>query len=370
MKQVWRPFSNPQLLVSKVFRARASFLSNNPSTRTLYSGRYSYGLRGLLKANALLKQGCSWKIGNGLSTPAGSARWVNGCIPEFKPGISLPNLAPHNVIFFINHQTMGWDTAKVVASFVPADASSILVLEAPNTAQEDFCYWAGTSSGKYSVKTGYAMLQQQLYSTSTHSATDSFWKILWSLPLQPKWKLFLWKLLHRALAIKVELYRRGVPIQDVFCDLCRSEPEDLQHLFRMCVTARSVWRGGCLGIHSEFNGDLSLSDWIQYYIRLFISLDGPSSTRLGAFVGTLWTLWLSRNSRIFRDSSASRPFDSLLAEVMDNHSIFVNSEAPASSPNEAGVVAGDSSPPGFYMAQLGRPPGEPFAFSSSRWLMV
>ncbi|XP_021718568.1 uncharacterized protein LOC110686259 [Chenopodium quinoa] len=197
------------------------------------------------------------------------------------------------------------------------------------------------------------MLQQQLSPSSTPSATDSFWKVLWSLQLQSKWKLFLWKLLHRALAVKVELNHRGVLIQDVFCDLCSTEPEDLQHLFRMCASARSIWRGGCLGIRSEFNGDLSLSDWIQEYIRLFISQDGLSSARLGTFIGTLWTLWLCRNSRVFRDSSSSRPFDSMFAEVMENHFVFVNS-------NCIHVIAeangGSSSPPGFYRAQLGLHP--------------
>uniref|UniRef100_A0A803NAB8 Pentatricopeptide repeat-containing protein n=1 Tax=Chenopodium quinoa TaxID=63459 RepID=A0A803NAB8_CHEQI len=128
---------------------------------------------------------------------------------------------------------MEWDYTNIRDWFVPSDAFAILASEDPDSTQEDFRYRASTPSGRYSVKTGYAMLQQQRSLEATHSSFDSFWKVLWSLQLQPKWKLFLWKLLHRALAVKVELYHRGVPVQDVSCDLCHSEPEDLQHLFRI-----------------------------------------------------------------------------------------------------------------------------------------
>ncbi|XP_021722577.1 uncharacterized protein LOC110690060 [Chenopodium quinoa] len=79
------------LLVSKVFSARTTFLSNSPNTGPRYSGRHSYGLWGLLKANTLLNFGCNWKPGDGKSTLAGSAKWVNGSIPEFKPGILMPH---------------------------------------------------------------------------------------------------------------------------------------------------------------------------------------------------------------------------------------------------------------------------------------
>uniref|UniRef100_A0A803N0U2 Reverse transcriptase zinc-binding domain-containing protein n=1 Tax=Chenopodium quinoa TaxID=63459 RepID=A0A803N0U2_CHEQI len=161
----------------------------NKDTMHLPRGLGVLGIRCLSSLNKalLMKQGYNWKIGNGLSTLDGSARWVNGCVPEFKPGIPLLSSAAQTVV--------DW--------FVPSSASTILAMEVPDTTQKDFRFWASTPSGSYSVKTGYAMLQQQLSLVTTPSSTNSFWKVLWSLQIKPKWKMFIWKLLHRDLVVKV-----------------------------------------------------------------------------------------------------------------------------------------------------------------------
>ncbi|XP_021760560.1 uncharacterized protein LOC110725380 [Chenopodium quinoa] len=207
MKQVWRIVTHPQLLISKVYSARARFLSPTPSQERRYSGRQSYGLRGLLHADALLSTGCNWKVGNGNSILAGSSNWVNGKSPTFHPGVLLDTAKDWTVNLFIHPQTLTWDVDKVHQYFMPADASTILAMEFPALQKEDFRFWASTLSGNYTVKTGYAMLTQPLTSYSV----SPFWKILWSLQLQPKWKLFLWKLFHNGLASKVSFNAEGFP---------------------------------------------------------------------------------------------------------------------------------------------------------------
>uniref|UniRef100_A0A803N8W7 DUF4283 domain-containing protein n=1 Tax=Chenopodium quinoa TaxID=63459 RepID=A0A803N8W7_CHEQI len=174
-----------------------TFCDGPSASYTHLSSAFLDNFGGLLKAETLLKKGSNWKIGNGLSTLA-----VNGCVPEFKPGIPLSSSAAQTISFFIYPQTRLWDTTKVVDWFVPMAASTILAMEEPDTTQEDFRFWGSTQSGTYSMKTGYAILQQQLSPVPIPSSTDSFWKVLWSLQIQPKWKLFLWKLLHQALVVK------------------------------------------------------------------------------------------------------------------------------------------------------------------------
>uniref|UniRef100_A0A803MM62 Reverse transcriptase zinc-binding domain-containing protein n=1 Tax=Chenopodium quinoa TaxID=63459 RepID=A0A803MM62_CHEQI len=215
----------PSLTASQTTRAR--FLSPTPSQDRRHSGRQSYGLRGLHHADALLSPGCNWKVGNGNSILAGSSNWVNGSTPTFHPRVLLTCAKDWTVIFFIHPQTLTWDADKVHQCFLPADASAILALETPTLQKEDFRFWASTASGNYTVKTGYAMLIQPL---TSHSVSP-FWKVLWSLQLQPKWKLFLWKLFHNGLVVKSELQRRGVSIQDVSCDQCITQLEDFNHLF-------------------------------------------------------------------------------------------------------------------------------------------
>uniref|UniRef100_A0A803MZF7 Reverse transcriptase zinc-binding domain-containing protein n=1 Tax=Chenopodium quinoa TaxID=63459 RepID=A0A803MZF7_CHEQI len=217
-----------------------------------YSGRDSYGLHGLLHADALLSTGCIWKVENGKSILAGSSNWVNDTTPGFHSGIPLAAAMDWTVNFFIHPQTLTWDIDKVKQCFQAEDASTILAMENPALKKDDFQFWGRTTSGNYT--------------------------------LQPKWKLFLWKLFHNGLAIKSELHRRGIPIQEVSCDQCSTQLEDFNHLFRDCTIARTAWRGGALGIRLELHGHLSLSDWIQDYIRLFISQDGIFSPINSTFV--------------------------------------------------------------------------------------
>ncbi|XP_021721997.1 uncharacterized protein LOC110689524 [Chenopodium quinoa] len=208
---------------------------------------------------------------------------------------------------------------------------------------------AATVSGVYSVKTGYAVLIQQLPAQTA----DPFWKTLWSLPLQPKWKLFLWKLLHNGLAIKSELHRQGVPIQDVSCDLCGAQTEDFNHLFRECRIARAAWRGGCLNIHSQLHGYHSISDWIQYYIRLLISQDGISSSNISTFVGTLWALWLFRNNRVFNpDTPVIQPVGLYIFSILQTHIVFMDTDTTTTISPSSTIQEG-LPPPGFHVAHLG-----------------
>uniref|UniRef100_A0A803ND58 Uncharacterized protein n=1 Tax=Chenopodium quinoa TaxID=63459 RepID=A0A803ND58_CHEQI len=104
------------MLISKVYSARARFLSPTPSQDRRYSGRQSYDLRGLLHADALLSTGCNWKVGNGNSIIVGSSNWVNGTTPTFHPEVLLAIAKDWTVNFFIHPQTLTWDVDKLAKS--------------------------------------------------------------------------------------------------------------------------------------------------------------------------------------------------------------------------------------------------------------
>lgn len=58
--------------------------------------------------------------------------------------------------------------------------------------------------------------------------------------VSPKLKIFLWRLLHNALAIFDNLVRRDV-LHDPICPIYRSQPEILGHIFFWCLHARAIW---------------------------------------------------------------------------------------------------------------------------------
>lgn len=104
------------------------------------------------------------------------------------------------------------------------------------------------------------------------------------------------------------------------CDLCETDNEDFQHLFRFCDLAKQVWRFGSLAIHSEVYEDLSFVEWVLYYIRLFQCQDGKDSPRTIYFIASIWGLWLFRNNRIFRNIRGnSTTVLALITEGMNQH---------------------------------------------------
>lgn len=104
-------------------------------------------------------------------------------------------------------------------------------MELPSNEAEDFLYWKFHNSDKLIVKIAYVMLAIEDSSECGLHTMSAFYKTLWPMNILPKWKLFIWKLLHNGIATKVNLERQGIQVSTL-CDVCSAREEDLQHLFR------------------------------------------------------------------------------------------------------------------------------------------
>ncbi|XP_056688123.1 uncharacterized protein [Spinacia oleracea] len=219
-------------------------------------------MRSLHQAENALLQGCAWNIGNGSNVIAGRYNWVHGKIPVFASHIRLADAQLWGVNHFIQDFENRWNASQIRNSFVNVDANAILTIELPSGSVPDQLYWTKNVNGNFTVKTGYAFLQDRLkYQDSNFGIRQNrflpFFKVLWALKILPKWKIFIWKVMVNGIPVKANLERRGISL-DVTCDLCSDFCEDAQHLFRLCKLAQDVWRS-----------------WI------------------------LWALWVTRNSRVF-----------------------------------------------------------------------
>ncbi|XP_021723962.1 uncharacterized protein LOC110691351 [Chenopodium quinoa] len=218
---------------------------------------------------------------------------------------------------------------------------------------EDILYRNSHPSGNYSVKTGYAFL---INSSSLEQVADQdykFFKLICSLNIPPKWSLFLWKLVMNGLAVRSNLIRRGVDIEGA-CVSCGMMDEDLQHLFRFCSFARYAWNNSSLHILTEINESTSLRHWIQHYILLFNSEDGKRSERLQAVVGVLWSLWLTKNGRVFRNERGYvADYFRHLSQTMNSLESFLK---PDSRPKEHSrhLASNGDQPPGYCRVNIGR----------------
>lgn len=121
----------------------------------------------------------------------------------------------------------------------------------------DKLIWTSTSSGQYTVHSGYHAIRGAERETRTLSASSSYqvppqlWKRIWKLHLPPKLKIFCWNICHNALPTKDNLYRRRIS-PDPLCPLCHThQPETIEHLFLLCPCPGAYCRRLLVSLESQ-----------------------------------------------------------------------------------------------------------------------
>ncbi|XP_019170410.1 PREDICTED: uncharacterized protein LOC109165884 [Ipomoea nil] len=233
-KQAWRFLTQPQSLVSRVYKARyypaSSFyeaaLGNNPS----------FCWRSILAAKGLICGGVRRRIGNGKSTLIWDHPWIHD---DNQPRILTekpPQLAQAKVEGLIDQQTGTWDHEILVDIFIAQDVEKILKIPV-SLEYEDMWYWYGDPKGEYSVKEGYKVVRGNY---SQPEGNFHKWKKLWSLKAPRKWKTFLWRALNDILPTTENLLIKRVDI-DPTCAMCGVGHENLVHSLITCDDDRIIY---------------------------------------------------------------------------------------------------------------------------------
>ncbi|XP_021866146.1 uncharacterized protein [Spinacia oleracea] len=346
-KQAFRIHNNPNLLISRVVNSRQGCLVCSNLSKIGLAQNSSWGKRSLFQAVKKFEKGLAWKIGEGSKVKAVSMPWVEGRVPEVKDSQQIFQARLWKVKDFIreNHE---WNHCKIRECFVWKDASAIVAMEQPKEGEDDYLYWKMHPSGKFSTKSGYSFISQQSSKDIQEVSKEDaiFFKLIWKLDILPRWKVFLWKLMYNAVAAKENLNKRGIVTITSYCGF---PSEDSQHIFRFCNLAKLVWSCSPLQICSNDNEDISLKKWIQSYILLFRSKDGSDCFRIDCFVAVLWSLWTTRNNRIFRNENGhARLVLQNVDRILDTSKLYKSCIPIAPKENQEGEV-----PPGFNLVQLG-----------------
>ncbi|XP_018461011.1 uncharacterized protein LOC108832017 [Raphanus sativus] len=190
----------------------------------------------------------------------------------------------------------------------------MLTLYLPQTRTDDHLVWPNNPSGNYSVKSGYKREMVELGSALPDllppRGDDPMLKQnIWTLPILPKLKHFLWRLLSLDLGTNTKLNTRGMCV-DNLCPRCSGSPEKVNHLFFMCPLSIQTWRLNqvTLGYSSTFSDDL------ENNMRHLFDLQSSSTLTLEQKLTPfwmLWKIWESRNNLIFKNKS-----DSFILNVM------------------------------------------------------
>ncbi|XP_027098791.1 uncharacterized protein [Coffea arabica] len=301
-KQVWRILTNPNLLVSKVLKAK--YFPRSSIFECKIPKNASWIWRGLMAARKVVEHGVRKRIGNGRSTQIWEDRWIpdttTGRVTTMKQGDSRLHKVEDLII------QKRWNRNLVFQYFNKEDAERILSIPISLAGREDSYFWMHGEDGRYSVSSGYKGLvsnkersqevSQREVSTSWGKQTHKMWKVMWRLKLKHKLKIFLWKCLNNALPVR-ELINGRTKAGDPICRRCGEEVETVEHLLLNCRETKHIWHIAPI----QWDG---MQEHHGCFKRWWISVTEArhriaGSQHLALTVNILWQIWKARNDMEF-----------------------------------------------------------------------
>uniref|UniRef100_A0A8I6X8W7 Reverse transcriptase zinc-binding domain-containing protein n=1 Tax=Hordeum vulgare subsp. vulgare TaxID=112509 RepID=A0A8I6X8W7_HORVV len=249
-RQIWRLIQFRDSLCARVLKARYF-----PNTHVLDASPkpgISNSWRSLLHGLELIKEGYIWRIGD----EARVNIWRDPWIPwPWSRRVITPRRG--NLLEYVSElidPTSGvWDERLVRETFWTDDVHHILRIPL-REGVPDFVAWQYDSKGEHSVRSAYKLqvklgkplIQGEVGASSATSSInqrmDDSWTRLWKLPGPRNIQMFTWRLKHESLALRSNLKKRGIPVEDTPCLFCGKAEEDGGHLFIKCKHVKGVWR--------------------------------------------------------------------------------------------------------------------------------
>lgn len=220
-------------------------------------------------------------------------RWIPNTDRINKPSDRV-DLLPQKVQELLSTEG-SWDTGKLDEFFSPEIKSKILAIT-PNKEKRDRIRWKHHRSGNFTAKNLYNYLISQ--NSDNKEIIDFPWNKLWKLQAIPRIRLFIWKLVQKALPTTSRLAAHNSEISHE-CPLCNNQATETEdHLFRKCHFARSIWFGCSMdAVNSQINAD-SISKWVESWLK------DPRFSQYCVQIGTIiWFIWKYRCEVVFRKTS-------------------------------------------------------------------
>lgn len=240
-KQAWRLLVNPESLCARVLRGRYYHDGNFLEAGCPNSASATW--RAIIQGREVLKQGLIRRVGDGRTTEVWHDQWIKGTA-TMKPICRLTEDPVHLVVDLVDENSGEWNVELIRKMFIAPDAEAIINMPLPRVAADDFWAWEWERSGSYSVRSAYRVLKEKQCNNqpgpSTSSGGEETWKALWKLHVQPKIRVFWWRVLKGFLPTDGELCRRHVR-DDAICPMCGHSEETLFHALVSCEHALLFW---------------------------------------------------------------------------------------------------------------------------------
>ncbi|CAN0846889.1 Putative ribonuclease H protein At1g65750 [Linum grandiflorum] len=286
-KQGWRLINNLDALWARILKGL--YFRNDSFLSAKKGRRGSWIWMSLCDSRETLNLGVIRIIGNGESTTI-SDPWIPG-LPNFRiEGFDGDN---RQVCDWLLPNRDGWNWNAIRDEVSVAEADAIQRIQIGPDDLEDRWMWKHEKTGRFSVRTAYHATHGKNNPSGNHrSQEDSVtWKWIWGLPLPRKIGFFLWRMMNRGLATKLQLSRRNCA-PNSGCPLC-AQVESIHHCLFNCPHSTLTWN---LFPHII---PPSTNEPIFAWFSRFRVVGQREEAILTASV--CWNIWKARNEAVFNN---------------------------------------------------------------------
>ena len=230
-KLAWQLLSDENSLFHKVFKAR--FFPRRSILEAKDSPSASYAWRSIPIGRNVIAKGALWRVGNGKQIKIWSDNWLPTRHNARITTLVIFGQEHSCVEVLIDPVQRKWRDEVVDHVFERAEVKVIKSIPLSSTSQPNAIVWPFTPSGRYSVQSGYRLLQDSSDAQQTPANDSDFWKNLWGMEVSSKVKNFVWRACKEALPTKQNLFRRKITTSTL-CENCRVCDEDCAHAIFYC----------------------------------------------------------------------------------------------------------------------------------------
>ncbi|EEE56362.1 hypothetical protein OsJ_05493 [Oryza sativa Japonica Group] len=202
-RQAWRLIAEPNSLCARLLKAK--YYPNGSLIDTAFPSNTSPTWKGIEHGLELLKRGLIWRVRDGRTTKIWRNRWV-----AHGEKVEVIQKKNWNRLTYVHELlipgTNAWNEALIRHVATEEDANAILKIHVPNQETSDFPAWHYEKTCLFSVRSAYKLAwnltESAQVQTSSSTATNGerkLWENVWKADVQPKVKIFAWKLAHSRL---------------------------------------------------------------------------------------------------------------------------------------------------------------------------
>jgi hypothetical protein len=127
-----------------------------------------------------------------------------------------------------------WDEGTLRRYFFPWDVEDILKIKLPANKRSDWVVWQYEKSGLFSVRSAYRLALERAHNldevgtSALANGERGVWRKIWKLPVLPKVRNFIWKLIKNGLSTNANRQYRHLT-DDASCEMYCAGREDCYH---------------------------------------------------------------------------------------------------------------------------------------------